>query len=161
MYLYRNQGNLSLEGALGAGLGGFVGGAAGGAAGPAGGTIAKQLGKSSSGLLATGATALINAGGGAAGNLTSQLVANPGDLDWGRVAEAGGYSGVASGVVSGAAKVPGAASVLGSPHGMNTLKQASYFGPRTFSGITNFAATNTRAVVSSAGVGALVGMFGP
>jgi RHS repeat-associated protein len=163
MYLFKNQDHLSWDGALGAGVGGFVGGAVGGAAGPAGGTIAKALGRSTTGLMSMGATTLLNVGGGAAGNLSNQLIANPGGgVDFGQVGLAGATGGGASILQTGISKIPTVGpALLGSPKGINTLDQLSRFGPRTAQGVVNFSGTNTQALWKGVGAGVVVGVFSP
>ncbi|NNC11906.1 type IV secretion protein Rhs [Planctomonas sp. JC2975] len=151
-YLITNHSHLSWQGAAGAFVGGGVGGAIGGGAGPAGGTVARNILGGAEGattsVVAKTVTAGINAAGGAAGDVTTQVVSSPGQpINWQHVAVSGG-AGAATSVATG--YIPGPAAV-------NSLEQQSYFGTRSWSGVTNMANGNTRAMVGSAAIGGLIG----
>ncbi len=121
-------------------------GAIGGAAGPAGGTLAKQFGRSATSTLATSFTGAINFLGGAAGNVMSaRLNGQAVDLT----------EAVTSGTVNAGGGYLGGSAASG--RGQNTLNQLSYFGTRSISGLRDTAASNTRALFTSAGVGTAVG----
>jgi RHS repeat-associated protein len=151
-YLVTNRNHLSWQGAAGAFVGGGVGGAIGGGAGPAGGTIARNiLGNSrgvTTGLLAKTVTTGINTAGGAAGDIMSQVVSNPGEpISWKHVAVSSG-AGAATSV---------ATSYIPGPRSVNSLEQQSNFGTRSWNGVTNMTNGNTRALVGSAAVGGIIG----
>lgn len=154
-YVATNYDHLTWQGATGSALGGAFAGAVAGAAGPAGGTIAKEVfGVSSTGVTAAAATAVVNFGGGAGGDIASQLVSHPGDpINYAEAGLSGGASSASGLLIS---KGP-VADHIPQPHGTNTLKQLSYFGTRSTTGLTNFAATNTRGLLGGAGAGGAVG----
>lgn len=134
--------------------GGVVAGSVGGAAGPSGGTIARTVfGQSSTGALAIGTSAVINGLGSSAGNLTSQMIANPGEpINWGSVGVSGAFS-TGTSVLSAQSWYPVPAS-----QGTGTLSQMSYFGTRTPSGLVNFGAPNTQAMWGGVAAGTVIGL---
>jgi hypothetical protein len=138
-----NGGNVTSQ-QLGAAFGGgFVAGALGAVAGPLGGSVALELGLgSSSGLAAVGATALLSAGAGAAGQETSNLLdpCHPGD-----VLNAAYWGGVG-----------GAAAKVLPTKNLNSWPQASDFGPSKLSGLVGSrnAWGNLGAFTTSAAAGA-------
>jgi RHS repeat-associated protein len=151
-YLITNHSHLSWQGAAGAFVGGGVGGAIGGGAGPAGGTVAREMLGGAAGATTSVAakvvTTGINAGGGAAGDIVTQVVTSPGQpVNWQHVAVAGGAGGATSLVTS---HIPG-------PAATNSIEQQSYFGTRSWTGISDIANANSRALVGSSLIGGIVG----
>ena len=147
-YVIKNQGHLTVQGALAVGAGGALSGAIGGAAGPAGGTIARQLGQKSTGLLAQGATLTGNFAGGFGGSVLADRI-NGQSINVGNALISGSVNGV-----GGAAT----AHIAPSGTGMSTLNSTSYFGPRTLNGVLNGAATNTQALWGQAATGTGLGL---
>ncbi|QBR92879.1 DUF6531 domain-containing protein [Nocardioides euryhalodurans] len=146
-YVINNRGNLTWQGAVGAGAGGFVSGAIGGAAGPSGGTLATQLGQRSTSLTAHAATGGVNFFGGFSGSVVNQTI-NGQPVNYGQAALSGGVN-TATGAVS--------SVTMPSGSGMTTLNQTSYFGPRTVSGAFNLGGTNTQSMYLQGGAGAAQG----
>lgn len=146
--------NFTWQGLAASVSGGIVAGSVGGAAGPAGGTIARTVfGQSSTGALAIGTSAVINGMGSSAGNLTSQMIANPGEpINWASVGVSGAFSTTTS-VVTSQSWYP-----VGQSTGTSTLSQMSYFGTRTPQGLVNFGAPNTQAIWGGVSSGTVIGI---
>ena len=117
-----------------AALGGGLAGIAGALAGPLAGTVAKGLGASATGILAKGLTGIFSGLGGAGGQSVQDLLA--GRCDPSRIAAAGVF-GFGGGLLSRFFPVKG----------IDTLRQANYFAPKSFSGF--FKTGNARALLGA------------